>query len=201
MANLIIILSVIFTVSAFGYGTGVSTHPLQLKERLITTEFGGFLSNGKGAGLQARYTQKINSKLTGDGGFGFSGGDRKYRVFGNLDYELYPDYLKQPRISVRGSLQRGEEFDQSVTRFGVAPTISKGFLVYNSEVFPYLTLPLALDLRSDDSTYDFVSQISAGITGNLPFQGYEHLLANFEGTLNVDDGYSGVFFGISYPLN
>ncbi len=201
LTSIILGLLSILSLSAFGYGLGISTHPLQMNKRAVTTEFGGILSNGKGAGLQARYTQKVADKLVVDGGFGFSGGDRKYRLFANADYTLYPDYMKQPRISVRGTLMRAEEFSNGITRMGVAPTVSKGFVIQNNEVFPYLALPFSLDLNSDNSEYEFASQIAVGATGNLPIRGYEHLLANIEGTLNVDDGYSGIFFGVSYPLN
>lgn len=201
MAKFILIVLSVVSLSAFGYGLGVSSHPLQLEERLITTEFGGTFNEGKGAGLQARFTQKINDKMTGDAGFGFSSGDRKYRLFANLDYEIFPDYMKQPKVTVRGTLSRAEEFDSGINRMGLTPTVSKGFVISNREVFPYLALPFSLDLNSDNSEYEFVSQIAFGATSNAPVAGYEHLLVNFEGTVNIDDGYSGLFLGISYPLN
>lgn len=201
MKKIIVALCSLGALTAFGHSLGVSSFPLQTKKSLISAEFGGFLSDGKGAGLQARYTQKLTPVMSADAGFGFSNGDRTYRVFANAEYELYPDYLKQPRISLRGGIERADEFDKTRTRFNIVPTVSKGFSFWGKEAFPYVAVPVALQLENTTSTYDISTRLSVGMAGQLPIKGYEHLLGNVETSLDIDNSYSGAFVGISYPLN
>ena len=198
---IIAMMAMALSVSTFGYGLGVSTHPLKDNQRAVTAEFNGIISNGKGVGMQARYTQKLSELVVVDGGFGFSDGDRANRMFINADYELYPDYIKQPRVSVRGTLERAKEFESSKSRIGIAPTVSKGFNFWGKEAFPFASLPLGLELNRDEKSYEIVSQLALGITGNIPLRGYENILANLETNLNISNGFSSVFFGLTLPIN
>lgn len=189
------------SMSVFGYGFGVSTHPLVEDQKAVTAEFNGIFARGKGMGMQARYTQKISPLLTVDGGFGFTDGSRANNIFVNADYELYPDYMRQPRISVRGTLQRADEYGDTVNRIGIAPVVSKGFNFWGKEAFPFISIPVSLDLNGDESSYQVGSRLAFGMTGNLPIRGYENLLANFETNLDINNGFSSVFMGLSLPLN
>ena len=189
-------------LSAPGWARGLSAYPLGVQQRYVSVEFAGTLSAGTGVGLQARYSQKLGSELTMDAGFGFSDGDRAHRIFAGADYEFYPDYQQQPRISLQGHLERSREFAQIHTKFGVAPMISKGLLFWGQEGFPYVRLPITLDLNSGAQSYEVGYQLALG--ASLPLsvkKGRSKLLASFEVSLDLNQAYSGILFGLSHPLN
>ena len=52
-----------------------------------------------------------------------------------LDYEFFPDYMKQPRFSVKGLLQNVKDGDTRKNVFGVTPIFSKGFSFWGYEGF------------------------------------------------------------------
>ena len=187
--------------TVFAYGTGYSQYPLLPEKRLVSTEFTGITSNGGGVGVQGRFTQKLNSKAVVDAGLGMSGGERDSRFFVGADYELFPDYGNQPRVSTRISFENAKEFDVRRNILSVAPTVSKGFSFWGEEAYPFISLPVAVNLDSDSKTYQSQMNLNLGVTGNLPISGYKHLIGSLEGTIDLKDSYTGVFLGVSYPLN
>ena len=183
------------------YGTGYVTYPLMPQKRIISTEFTGVTSTGGGVGLQGRFTQKLSEKMIVDGGIGISGGERDSRFFVGADYEIFPDYMDQPRVSVKTTYTNAREFDVRRSIFSIAPTLSKGFSFWGHEAFPYFSLPIGINLDSETKTYESQVNASFGISGNLPFSDYKNLLGNVEATVGVKDSYTALFFGVSYPLN
>lgn len=194
-------LSFLLSTSAFAYGTGYVTHPLRTGKHILSTEFTGIVSTGGGAGVQARYTRKMAPQLALEAGAGINGGNRDNRFFIGADYELLPDYRKQPRVSTKVTIENASEFDSRRNILALAPTISKGFSFWGKEAFPFISIPVSLNLDGDTKTYE--SQIAAaiGITGPLPFEDYKHLLANFETSFGLKDSFTAVFLGLSYQLN
>lgn len=186
---------------SYGFGTGVSTYPIMLDKKFISGEFTGITSTGGGVGVQGRYTQRLNSKTIIDAGIGMSGGERTSRLFAGADFELYPDYQNQPRVSVKTTFENAEEFDVRRNTIGVAPTVSKGFSFWGHEAYPFVTLPYRVSLDADNNTYQTQANLSLGITGALPFEGYKHLTGTLEAAVKLKDSYSGIFMGISYPIN
>ena len=199
--HLILLLSVVFPITVFGYGLGISTHPLGLQKKIINAEVGGVISNGTGAGVQARYVQKINPVMVIDGGIGASGGDRSSRFFLGSDFLILPDYGYQPRFSLKTTLENAKEFGGRHNILSVSPTVSKGFSFWGYEAYPFVGLPVGLNLDNDSKTYNSQIMAALGATGRIPIKGYERFMANLEGNINIKDGYSSVFVGISYPLN
>ena len=200
--KLILSLSLLLTSSlVWSYGTGYSSHPLWTDQHIVSGEVTGVTSTGGGLGLQARYTRKVSKKITLDGGAGVGTGERSFRAFVGGDLELYPDYLTQPRISLRGTLEHAREFESGRTILSLAPTLSKGINFWGHEAYPFFSLPIGLNLRGSGNTY--LSQINAslGITGHLPFEGYKHLLGNIEIQVGLKDSFTALFTGVSYPLD
>ena len=185
----------------FAYGIGQSTHPLSMKKRIIATEFTGVISNGAGVGLQGRYTQRLDEKIKLDAGIGIAGGDRSSRLFAGLDYELFPDYMKQPRVSLKFNFETASEFDNRVTTLSLAPTASKGYNFWGKEGYPFVAIPIGVALNAGTGMYETMMGITGGWTGAVPLEGYEHLTASVELNLGVKDTYTGVFLGIAYPIN
>jgi hypothetical protein len=190
----------LLTSNTWSLGMGVSSYPMLSGKKLITSEFTGITSDGGGVGLQARYTQKLNKKATLDAGIGISGGEHTNRFFSGVDFELYPDYAKQPKISMRTSIEFANEFDAGRTKLGLAPMVSKGFSFWGKEAYPYFALPIGISLDGDSKTYQSTFSANLGVNGNLPFDGYKHLQANTELQLNIKDSYTSIVVGLSYPL-
>lgn len=201
LKNILIILLLLSLQKVFGYGIGYSSYPLLSTKKLVTAEATGILSEGGGAGIQGRFTHKYSRNLMYDAGIGISGGERNARVFAGVDYMIYPDYKRQPRVSVRTSFENAKEFELRRNIVSVAPTFSKGISFWGTPAYPFLAVPLSMGFNSDTKTYQTMANVSFGLTGKLPFKNYKHLTANLEGTVNLKDSFSAVFLGISYTLN
>lgn len=197
----IALIGLFLPVKTLAYGTGYVTYPLMPMKRIISTEFTGIASNGGGIGVQGRFTQKLNEKMILDAGIGMAGGERDSRFFVGADYELFPDYMKQPRVSVKVNYENAKEFDVRRNIFTIAPTVSKGFSFWGNEAYPFFSLPIGMNLNGDTKTYESQVNANLGITGNLPIEGYRNLMGSFETTIDVKDSFTAFFVGISYPLN
>ncbi len=195
-----VVISLFLTTTVFGYGLGISTHPLAPQDKYITTEYTGLMSKASGKGLQIRYAYSINPELTVEGGGGVSDGEFANRIFAGVDYTLFPDYQRQPKIIIRGSVENAEEFGERKNLLGIAPVISKGLNVYGQELFPYISLPLQLALNGESKEYRTKSRVALGMTAPLPIKNYNQFLANIEASINLKHAYTGLFVGLSYPL-
>ena len=195
------LLSLMVSTSLWAYGTGVSTYPLMPEKKLISTEFTGITSTGGGVGLQARYTQKLNATTIVEAGIGMSGGEFDSRIFAGADFEIFPDYQKQPRVAVKAYFENVKEFGLRRNVVGVTPTVSKGFNFWGNEGFPFLSVPVGLSLDTENQMYRTIISANFGIVGNLPIEGYKHWTASIEGIISVKDTYSGIFMGLTYPIN
>ncbi|RLA63969.1 MAG: hypothetical protein DRQ88_00955 [Epsilonproteobacteria bacterium] len=201
LRSLIIMVLFLNTSGVWASGMGWSMYPILTDKKLLSAEIVGDFTAGGGAGFQARYTQRLNSKMTLEGGLAYTSGERAGKLFLGFDYELFPDYLKQPRISVKGNYSNGKEYEERVNRIDAAPMVSKGFNFWGNEAFPYLAIPMGVNLNSASRTYGFYSNINVGITGKVPWEKYEHLLTQLEAQFNLSNSYSGIFIGLSFPIN
>lgn len=201
MKKLLVGIVVLLNAGVQAYGTGNSSYPMSPGKRFISTEFTGIASDNGGMGLQVRYTHKFNSLLTFDTGLGVGGGDRNQRIFVGADYELYPDYLNQPRISLKTTISRAEEFEKTKTKIQLAPTLSKGFVFWGREAFPYVSIPLGLSLNADEKTYESTMSLNVGINGQLPIEGYRHLNGSLEVQAGIQDSFTAFVAGLNFPMN
>lgn len=193
--------SLTLSASAWAYGTGYSSFPLSVEKKLLSTEITGITSNGGGLGVQARYTQKATEELSFDAGIGMAAGERNGRLFTNADFQIFPDYMRQPRVALRAGFEHAQEFDSTRNIFSIAPTVSKGFAFWGNEAFPFISLPIGVNLNSDSKTYDTAISVNTGINGHLPIEGYQNLIGSAEMQVGLKDSFTAVFFGVSYPLN
>jgi hypothetical protein len=187
---------------AHAYGTGLSTYPLEVETKLISAELTGITSQGGGLGMQARFTDKLSEKGTIDAGLGISGGERSARLFAGYDYELFPDYENQPRTSIKAFVENSKEFNARRNIIGLAPSVSKGFSFWGKEAFPYLSIPYGISLNGNNSTYSTTLSANIGISGVIPADigPSKQLTANAEAIIGLKDSFSGVFFGVAYPI-
>ncbi|MCB9094378.1 MAG: hypothetical protein H6621_04840 [Halobacteriovoraceae bacterium] len=188
----------IFFASTLCYGSqiGLSTHPLESNQRLLNTEYVGKVSHGSASGIQARYMQTFHERFSAEGGFRVFQEDVT-TYFAGATYEVYPDYGNQPRISLKGFYERERIDAVDYNNFGVAPIISKGFSFWGYPGYPYMAIPIKLSLDEDTEEYDMVTSLSLGISAELPFEGFENVLGNIEGNVDISGSYSYVSMGIA----
>lgn len=189
-----------FSFGAAASTIGLSTHPFSMEKKAITTEFNSYLSSGDGTGITAKYYQKLDDRLNVDAGVSVGNGNRASSFMLGADYELFPDYGRQPRISAKALLESSNIEGDRVNNFGVAPTLSKGFSFWGKEAFPFVALPLAVGLNTDEGTYETNTAFAAGITGRIPLNGFENLVGNLETNIGLRNSYTAIVMGISMPL-
>ncbi len=198
----ILVLLLFFVSSAYATVVGYSSYPLVTKKNLLSAGMDSVISSGGGFGLEARYTQRVNSRFTVDGGLAISGADQSAsRLFLGADYEIMPDYMEQPRVSLKFNWFNEEQFNSRINRISLAPTATKGFNFWGKEAYPYVSLPIGMDFNGETKTYETVMNLAFGITGQLPFTGYEKITGNAEVSFNVKDSYSTFSLGLSMPVS
>lgn len=140
-------------------------------------------------------------KSTLDVGLGIAGGERSGRLFAGYDHEIIPDYESQPRLSVKAFFENSKEFEARRNILGIAPSISKGFSFWGHEAYPYLSLPYGISLNGTTQTYQSTLSANLGVTGLLPKDwSSKQLTSNAEVILGLNNSYTGVFFGVGYPI-
>lgn len=197
-----LLLLALLSFSVMATTIGLSTHPFAVENRVITTEFDNYTSaNEGGMGLTARYYERVNSLLNYDVGFSINEGDRANRLMVGADYELIPDYGRQPRASIKTILETMEFDNERINTVGIAPTISKGFSFWGNEAFPFVALPYRVSLNDDQGTYDTSLALATGITGQLDIGGNKNVVGNIEANFNLENSFSAIVMGVSVPLN
>ncbi len=197
---LVAIMSSVFTVSAVASTIGVSNHPFAVRDHVITTEFNNYASAGSGMGLSANYLRRINESINMNAGFGITDGSRASRFIVGSNIRILPDYGRQPMVSVKGTLETENIDGDRINSFGVAPTISKGLVLWGKEAYPYLALPLRVSLNTNESTYETSTALAAGISGRVPWLGARDLVGNIETNISLRNSYAALMMGVSLPI-
>lgn len=197
---LVALSSLVVGSNVWAYGTGISTFPLSVDNKLISAELSGITSDGGGVGIQTRFTQKINEQSTVDAGLGLGGGERSARLFAGYDYEILPDVDYQPKSSVKAFIENAKEFGVRRNVLGIAPTFSKGLNVSENEIFPFVSLPFGISLNNKNNTYATSFSANLGISGNIQLENAKTLTASAEAVIGVKDSFTGAFISIGYPI-
>ena len=195
----IVVSSLFLSYNIYAYGSGTSSYPLPVGKKLLTAELLGITSSGGGMGFQMRFAKKIHPGIFLEGGMGMSGGKRSSRVFLGGDWEIYPDFGRQPRFSLQGRIINAKEFGIRHNKIAIAPSLGKGFALNGRVFYPYLTLPYTINLAGDQ-TYETSLNANAGIVGNLPLSRYQHLIGSLEFTAGITNGFVGFTVGLSWPI-
>lgn len=197
-----LIILVFFNLSRFslGYGIGYSSYPLKTKQRLVSIEMVGLLSS-QGAGISTRYIHKLNENLLLDAGLGLNGERMLGRIFAGLDITLWPDYRQQPKVSLKMMFENNQKFVNKRYLLSAAPTFSKSMSFWGKEGHPFIAFPFGINLEAGTGNqYESFMSIHLGITGSLPIQKFHKIVLNLEGMIDLKNTTSGMFIGISHPL-
>ncbi|MAX67209.1 MAG: hypothetical protein QF441_00790 [Bacteriovoracaceae bacterium] len=189
-----------FSLGAIASTVGISNHPFLMKKHIFNTEYNNYFNDGAGSGLNVMYHQRYNSQLNFDAGFGFTNGDRESRAFVGANMQLIPDYGRQPRVSLKGTAETENLDGDRINTFGVAPTISKGFVMWGNEAFPFISLPLKVSLNENEKEYETSTAVALGMTGRLPFESTRNLVGNIEANFSLRNSYASLVMGVSLPI-
>lgn len=196
MRTIISLLFFVIPLSSFASIIGISTHPFESNENLFNAEFNSRFSRGSANGLQLRYLRSFNSKFNADAGFRVFKNERS-TLFASATYEIFPDYMEQPQVSIKGFVERTRVRGTNINTFGAAPIISKGYSFWDYPAYPYLSIPMNLSLIEDTDKYEFVTSLTMGVTGEVPIDGFRNVLANLEANLNLRNSASYLALGLS----
>jgi len=197
----LIVVMFLFTVtqSWADTGTGLLTYPLEVKQKTLTTEFTGVTSTGGGVGVQGRFTMKPSRQFSFDAGIGIAGGEYSSKLFVSGDYEIFPDYMKQPRFSIRTAFENAKEGSYRKNILSLAPVISKGMSFWGKEAYPFASMPIALNLNNDKNTYRTTIDLNMGLAMKLPIK-QSNLLGTIETSIGLKDSNTGFALGVAYSL-
>lgn len=179
---------------------GLSNHPFLMKKHVVSTEYNNYLNNGSGMGITAKYLRKVDDGLNIDAGAGFTNGERASRMFIGADYRIIPDYGRQPKFSLKGIAATEDTDGDRINSFGVAPTLSKGFAFWGKEAFPFIALPMTVNLNTNEKEYETTTAVAMGISGNLPLEGFRNIVGNMETNISIRNSYTSFVMGISLPI-
>ncbi len=179
---------------------GVSNHPFLMKKHIFTTEYNNYHNAGSGMGITAKYNNRVSDTLNVDAGFGFTDGERESRFFAGADMQIIPDYGRQPKFSIKGTLETENIDGDRINSFGAAPTISKGFVMWGKEAFPFVALPMKVSLNESEKEYETSTALAFGMTGRLPIEGINNLVGNIEANMSLRNSYSSLVMGVSLPI-
>lgn len=183
----ILFLVVLISTSTFASVIGISTHPLNEEARVFSAEMTGYMNERHEMGMGARYTQELQRNQLFDVTVGGAQESRALNLGTGMDFALLDEDTNQPRVSVKPYLQYQKFEDTSNNFFGVAPTVRKGLVVNDHEVFPYLALPTGMKVNSDSNAYTYYASLVMG--ASMPFPGqHRNLLLSFEGSKNMGSG-------------
>lgn len=173
---------------------GLSAYELSIKEKnYLTAEAVAKFTNETGVGFQARWTHLYTEKIKFDGGYAFNSGHRDQRLFAGLDYEIFPDYKLQPRISLKGLVDFVKSGSHFGVLLGVAPIVSKGVAIGSVHTYPFVALPIK---RLFSSHSQFEIGINWGVGVSLGDRG----VVTFESNINLGNTSGSILIGLSASL-
>ncbi len=191
----------ILSSNIFAYGTGLTSFPIEVDKNVLSAEVPLILNHGRGIGIQGRYTRKLDEIIRVEGGAGIGSGDRSSRFFVGGDFEIFPDFERQPKFALKTFLERATEFKDTVVILGVTPVVSKGLLFWGNQGHPYLALPVGIGLNNDTKKYQTRISGALGVSGNIPIEDFKKWIGQFELQIDLKNTYSGIFLSMSYPLD
>jgi hypothetical protein len=155
------------------------------------------LSDGAGVGINARYTQGITDLLDASAIVGTGSGPRRFRIGGNVVFDVVPDLPGQPGIGIAGQAVYYRLPDSGQLETTAIPYIHKAFPVATegggtAEVDPFIAVPVGIAFT--DGTYHAISNVSIGAS----FKNVEHLRYIFEFGVNINHSESYFSGGIVY---
>jgi hypothetical protein len=155
------------------------------------------LSPDSGPGIGARYAYQNQENTMVDFGLSLGSGERDVNILLGATYEFFPDFGKQPALSLKGFYEISRMEKENYNILGVAPILTKGVQAYQLEVYPFVSLPIRYIVGDKNSKGGRLSH--AFTLGTLiPMKEQFHgLTLNFEAQFNLKRSFTGFVVGLS----
>lgn len=186
-----LILMSAYTVKA--QNIGLSAYDFTHLGTYVTGEAIAKYSGDTGIGAGVRLTHTLSREMKIDAGYNFHDGFQKHRFFSGFDYELFPDYQYQPRMSLKGLLEVVDDQSGTSMVIGLAPIFSKGVALGSVHTYPFVGLPLK-KLIGESSDFEAYLALGSGVKLT------ERAMFNFETNINLSEGSSSLLLGLSASL-
>lgn len=163
---------------------GLTTHPLSDDARALSLETIGYFNQQHEMGLGLRYTHGIQQGQLLDIQ---ASGAQHYRGFSfgaGMDFELLSDEGAQPRFSLKPFYQHEKNDDSKVSNLGVAPSLRKGVEILGLNYYPFLAIPMGVQVDSSDDEVVYLASLSFGASMAIPST-QEKLVVSVEGNKNL----------------
>lgn len=197
----IILFFSLFPLIGFASITGISTHPLGQRAKVLSAEMTGYMSQKSEMGMGLRYTQETSRNRIID--FSVSGAQeaRSMSAGGGMDFQILNEKINQPRVSIKPFLQYQRFEGVSSNLVGAAPTLRKGFSLNGQEFFPYLAVPSGLKIDSVTDEFVYYASVSFGASMPLPGAHNDKILLTLESNKNLGASYDYLGCLVSWIWN
>jgi hypothetical protein len=119
------------------------------------------LSNGANLGANIKYTQGLNELTNAAAILGVSNGERKFRLGGNVTFDIFPDMDGQPGIGIAGSGMYYQLAKTGLVELTAIPYVHKTFHVGGGdEIEPFLSVPVGMAFS--EGRYKALSSVNVG---------------------------------------
>ncbi len=180
-------------------GVFTTIHYIEPGQTMVGFEPEFILSNGAGLGGNLRLTRGLTEINNAAFIIGTGGGPRRFRVGGNLSFDVFPDIEGQPGIGLatQGMYFRKEKAGSSTDTEGLLevtaiPYLHENFGTPNGDVEPYFSLPFGAAFK--DGRYQSTSSVVVGTF----FKANEHVRYSLELGVAVNNSESYLSGGFVY---
>lgn len=163
---------------------GLTTHELGDEARLLTLETAAYMNRRHEMGFGLRYTHGIQQGQLLDIHAGSAQHSRGFNFGAGMDFEILRDEGSQPRISLKPFYQHQKVAGSKQTNLGAAPTLRKALNILETNFYPYIAVPMGVQIDSSDDEFVYLASLSLGASMAIP-NTQDKLVVSVEGNKNL----------------
>ncbi len=139
------------------------------------------MSQRQEMGMGFRYTHEMDRARIVDLSVAGGQNSRGLTVGGGMDMRIISEELHIPRVSVKPFFLHQKFEGEDYNTVGAAPTIRKGFVISGFEFYPYLGIPVGIQLDGQDN---FIYSASGTLGTAFSIPGEEKMVISVEANKN-----------------
>ena len=147
---LVLALGILTLVPGAFAGVFSSIHYVEPQKFSLGIEPELMFSEPAGVGANFRYNHGLNDFLNAGLVLGTGGGNRGFRVGGNMLAEFFPDVDAQPALGVSLQMLYVRSTERGQLELTVAPYVRKTFHAGSSQFQPYVAIPFGTAFRGGE---------------------------------------------------
>ena len=179
---------------------GLTTHQLSEEARVLTAQTTAYMNQRHEMGFGLRYTHGIQQGQLLDVYAGGAQHSRGFSFGAGMDFELLSDEGAQPRVSLKPFYQHQKFESSKLTNLGAAPTLRKALDILGTNVYPFLAVPMGIQIDSSDDEFVYLASVSFGVSMAIP-NTEERLVVNLEANKNLGAASDSLSALISWVWN